>query len=135
MVFHFVRNRDRTWCCGGGGGVKGINYDLEVEIAMDKVEQANEVGAEMVVSAFPSCKRNIIDEHVFSGWSIIVRTTLQHHMNPLHIYCRLREIGTPKRVAAHFGLCYERSIFRFIVAPLLSKTNFLRERVLPRRNH
>jgi heterodisulfide reductase subunit D len=60
-VVEFVRTREKTWCCGGGGGVKGMNFDLAVEIATDKVEQANEVGAEVVVSACPSCKRNIID--------------------------------------------------------------------------
>jgi len=66
-VVEFVRNKERTWCCGGGGGVKGMNYDLAVEIATDKVAQANEVGAEMIVSACPSCKRNIIDGIEFAG--------------------------------------------------------------------
>jgi len=60
-VVEFVRNREKTWCCGGGGGVKGINYDLAVEIGTDKAAQAEEVGAEVVLSACPSCKRNIID--------------------------------------------------------------------------
>ena len=60
-LVEFVSNKEQTWCCGGGGGVKGTNYDLAVEIATDKVTQANEIGAEMILSACPSCKRNIID--------------------------------------------------------------------------
>ncbi len=60
-VVEFVRTKEKTWCCGGGGGVKGINFDLAVEIGTDKASQAKEVGAEVVLSACPSCKRNIID--------------------------------------------------------------------------
>ncbi len=60
-LVEFEANKEQTWCCGGGGGVKGTNYDLAVEIGSDKVKQANDVGAEMIVSACPSCKRNIID--------------------------------------------------------------------------
>ncbi len=60
-VVEFFSNKEQTWCCGGGGGVKGLDYDLSIEIGSDKVKQANEVGAELIVSACPSCKRNIID--------------------------------------------------------------------------
>jgi len=60
-VVEFFSTKEQTWCCGGGGGVKGLDYDLSIEIGSDKVKQANEVGAELIVSACPSCKRNIID--------------------------------------------------------------------------
>jgi len=60
-LVEFESHKEQTWCCGGGGGVKGTNYELAVEIGSDKVKQANDVGAEMIVSACPSCKRNIID--------------------------------------------------------------------------
>jgi heterodisulfide reductase subunit D len=60
-VVEFESNREQTWCCGGGGGVKGLNYDLSVEIGTDKVKQANAVGAEVIISACPSCKTNIND--------------------------------------------------------------------------
>lgn len=48
-------------------------------------------------------------------------TVLQHHVNPLHVYCRLRGIGIPKRTAAIIGIYYERYIFRFLIVPLLIK--------------
>ncbi len=60
-VVEFESNREQTWCCGGGGGVKGLNYDLSVEIGTDKVKQANAVGAAVIISACPSCKTNIND--------------------------------------------------------------------------
>lgn len=55
------RNRGNTWCCGGGGGLKGVNYDMSVEIGGDKVEEALATGAKRIVSACPSCKININD--------------------------------------------------------------------------
>ena len=36
-VVEFFSNKEQTWCCGGGGGVKGFDFDLSVEIATDKV--------------------------------------------------------------------------------------------------
>ena len=46
-------------------------------------------------------------------------TKLQHYLNPLHIYCRLRDMGIAKGIA--LGLCrvYERIIFK----PLLVKSH------------
>ena len=55
------RNRENNWCCGGGGGVKGVNFDLSVEIGKDKVKEALATGATTLVSACPSCKGNIND--------------------------------------------------------------------------
>ena len=60
-LVEFESTREQTWCCGGGGGVKGVNFDLSVEIGGDKIKQAKEVGATMIVSACPSCKTNIND--------------------------------------------------------------------------
>jgi len=60
-LVEMVRNRERTWCCGGGGGVKGANPDLSLEIGKDKVEEVMATGAKRVVSACPSCKININD--------------------------------------------------------------------------
>jgi len=60
-LVEFDRTREKTWCCGGGGGLKGIDFDLSVEIGKDKVEEAISVGATTIVSACPSCKTNIND--------------------------------------------------------------------------
>jgi len=55
------RNREKTWCCGGGGVLKGVNFDLAVDIGKDKVIEALATGAKRIISACPSCKTNIND--------------------------------------------------------------------------
>ena len=60
-LVEMVRNRENTWCCGGGGGLKGADYDLALEVGKDKVEEALATGAKTIVSACPSCKTSIND--------------------------------------------------------------------------
>lgn len=60
-LVEYESTRDQTWCCGGGGAIKGLDNNLAVEIAGDKVKQTNDVGATMIISACPSCKTNIND--------------------------------------------------------------------------
>jgi glycolate oxidase subunit GlcD len=55
----FKMNRLLAKCCGSGGGVKGFDNQLSQDIAYDRVLQALEVGAEVIVSACPSCKSNL----------------------------------------------------------------------------
>ncbi len=40
---------------------------------------------------------------------------LKHYMNPLHIYCRLRDLGLAKGPALFICSIYERSFFRYFV--------------------
>ena len=40
-----------------------------------------------------------------------MRKTLQHYLNPLHIYCRLLNLGFPRRFAVFISRFYERDIF------------------------
>jgi hypothetical protein len=37
---------------------------------------------------------------------------MQHYFNPLHVYCRLRDIGIPRGVAIRLCKVYERTIFK-----------------------
>jgi hypothetical protein len=37
---------------------------------------------------------------------------IKHYMNPLHIYCRLRDIGISKQTAMALCRVYERTLFR-----------------------
>lgn len=60
-LIEMERNREKSWCCGGGGVLKGVDYDLAVEIGKDKVEDALATGAKRIISACPSCKTNIND--------------------------------------------------------------------------
>jgi hypothetical protein len=40
---------------------------------------------------------------------------LQHYLNPLHVYCRLRDFGLPKGTASFLGWLYECLIFRWLI--------------------
>ncbi|WP_167336397.1 hypothetical protein [Desulfonatronum thioautotrophicum] len=41
-----------------------------------------------------------------------VRFFFQHHFNPLHLYCRLREIGVNTCTAQRVCTMYERFVYR-----------------------
>ncbi|MBW1680187.1 MAG: hypothetical protein JRH05_11045 [Deltaproteobacteria bacterium] len=43
-------------------------------------------------------------------------SALKHYMNPLHIYCRLRDLGLGKGSAAFLCRFYERAVFRYFVS-------------------
>lgn len=43
--------------------------------------------------------------------------TIKHYMNPLHIYCRLRDVGIPKTAAIFVCRIYENTIFKCLPVP------------------
>lgn len=45
-----------------------------------------------------------------------IRCRLQHRLNPLHIYCRLRGMGVADRAARAVTSCYERMVYRLVLA-------------------
>lgn len=55
------RIKEASWCCGAGGGVKSAFPDLAVEIAKDRISEAEETGAEYLLSTCPFCTRNLKD--------------------------------------------------------------------------
>jgi heterodisulfide reductase subunit D len=55
------RNREYAWCCGAGGGVKSGFKDWAIEIASERIKEAEETGAQILISACPFCKRNLMD--------------------------------------------------------------------------
>ena len=58
-LLEFKNNRLLAKCCGGGGGVKAFDTELSSEIAYQRILEALEVGAEILVSACPACKSNL----------------------------------------------------------------------------
>jgi heterodisulfide reductase subunit D len=71
------RTRENTWCCGGGGGLKGVNFDMSVEIAGDKVKEALATGAKWIISACPSCKTNINDGIKAAGSDLVMKDIME----------------------------------------------------------
>lgn len=58
-LVEFPQNRLLAKCCGGGGGMKAYDNDLSLKLAANRVAQAMDLGAEVIVSACPSCKSNL----------------------------------------------------------------------------
>jgi glycolate oxidase subunit GlcD len=58
-LVEFPQNKNLAKCCGGGGGLKAYDTEMSMEIAYKRIQQANDVGAEVVVSACPACKSNL----------------------------------------------------------------------------
>ncbi len=53
--------KENAKCCGAGGGVKKGFPELALEIAKSRIREAEETGAEYLVSICPFCYRNLID--------------------------------------------------------------------------
>jgi glycolate oxidase len=58
-LLEFKANRALAKCCGGGGGVKGYDGELSAALAQKRVAEAMDLGAEVIVSACPTCKSNL----------------------------------------------------------------------------
>lgn len=42
------------------------------------------------------------------------RNAFHHVFNPLHVYCRLKDMGLPKPMARRMSRVYERFVFRLL---------------------
>ena len=55
-LVEFHLNRDKAKCCGGGGGMKGFDNQMAGDIGYKRLLSAVDLGADVIVSACPSCK-------------------------------------------------------------------------------
>ena len=55
-LVEFPMNRALAKCCGGGGGLKGFDNVMAGDIGYKRLLSAIDLGAEVLVSACPSCK-------------------------------------------------------------------------------
>jgi Fe-S oxidoreductase len=55
-------NREKSQCCGAGGGVKSAYPDLSSDIAAKRVEQGVETGANALITCCPFCVMNLESE-------------------------------------------------------------------------
>ena len=55
------RNRELSRCCGAGGGVKSGFGELAANISQDRLQEAENTGAEYLVSTCPFCEQNFND--------------------------------------------------------------------------
>jgi heterodisulfide reductase subunit D len=62
-LIEMKRNRENAWCCGAGGGVKSQFPDLAIEIAKERVSEAIDSGAEILLTSCPFCVGNLQDAY------------------------------------------------------------------------
>ena len=55
------RNQRWAWCCGGGGGVPEADPELAQWNAADRMREARETGAELVLTSSALCQRSFAD--------------------------------------------------------------------------
>jgi glycolate oxidase len=58
-LVEMARTREQARCCGGGGGLGAVDPDLSVEVALLRLRDAEAAGADVLVSACASCKKNL----------------------------------------------------------------------------
>jgi len=78
------RTREASWCCGAGGGVKSGFSELAVDIAKDRIREAEETEAEYLVTACPFCVRNLKDAAEALDSRIRVKDILELIQERLH---------------------------------------------------
>jgi heterodisulfide reductase subunit D len=49
------RNRENSWCCGGGGSVNIVHTSLAFSVSAQRIKQAQETGANVLITACPTC--------------------------------------------------------------------------------
>jgi heterodisulfide reductase subunit D len=60
-LIEMKRNRKNAWCCGAGGGVKSQFPDLALKIAAQRIEEAIETDADILLTSCPFCVGNLRD--------------------------------------------------------------------------
>jgi Fe-S oxidoreductase len=58
-IIEMDRIREQSRCCGAGGGFKIAFNDIAEDIALDRVKEAQETGAELIVTPCPFCVVNL----------------------------------------------------------------------------
>jgi len=66
-------NKRYAHCCGSGGGVKGSFGELANDVAGNRIQEAEETEAEMLVTACPFCHRGLVDgaKHIESDMPVL----------------------------------------------------------------
>jgi Fe-S oxidoreductase len=57
-LLEMERNRRWAWCCGGGGGVPEADPELAKWNAEDRMQEAKETGAELLLTSSALCRRS-----------------------------------------------------------------------------
>lgn len=76
-LMEFAQNREHQVCCGAGGGVRAQDPDLALKIGRAKVAEADGMGAAVIASTCPFCRRNLDDACKRAGSSCEILDLVQ----------------------------------------------------------
>jgi heterodisulfide reductase subunit D len=60
-LIEMAENRDSSHCCGGGGNLESFAPEVSKAISVQRMRQAEEVGAKTLVSACQQCERTLFN--------------------------------------------------------------------------
>ena len=66
-VVEMERIREYSYCCGAGAGVKSAFPDFALKTAINRIQEAEDTGADTLTSACPFCSTNLQDAINESG--------------------------------------------------------------------
>jgi Fe-S oxidoreductase len=58
-LVEMAENRESSYCCGGGGNLETYAPDIGKAVSRNRVRQAADVGASMIISACQQCERTL----------------------------------------------------------------------------
>ncbi|MBN1296251.1 (Fe-S)-binding protein [bacterium] len=58
-IVEMKHHHDTSRCCGGGGGILTWDEALSLRMSVSRIEEARRTGAEMLVTACPTCEQNL----------------------------------------------------------------------------
>lgn len=59
-LIEMEHHRYFSTCCGGGGGLRVVDDKLSIDIAKNRVKDAYDVGAEMIITVCPTCESTLL---------------------------------------------------------------------------
>jgi Fe-S oxidoreductase len=76
-VTEMRRNREDSYCCGGGGGVKFLEPENAMAIGQERARDFMKTGAEVLATSCPLCKWQFRDVHRSLGRDIVVKDVVE----------------------------------------------------------
>jgi len=58
-LVEMTHNQKTSRCCGGGGGILTWDPELALRMSVRRMKEARETGAEMLITACPTCEQNL----------------------------------------------------------------------------
>ncbi len=71
-LFEMETNREAAMCCGAGGGLRSYDPELAKKMAANRIKSADDIGAEIVVTACPFCEHNLLSGVEIAGSKVRV---------------------------------------------------------------